>query len=176
MAVLTPADFLTKYNPLFADNWSGDISEGDLRDFMVDCKDSFAFAADIVDVDAAIEAFRTAVKTLTNKRIVKRTLKSVTVPSGSLDIDSDSYDFVVVTALDADITIPNPTGTPEDGQEIRLMIKDDGVVRNFVWGGKIIPLNIGPPASSTSGKWTLVDLLYNKNVDRWYCINRRVEL
>lgn len=41
MAVLTPASFLSKWNSRFADNSTRDISEGDMREFGEDIKDSF---------------------------------------------------------------------------------------------------------------------------------------
>lgn len=41
MAVLTTAAFLSKWNSRFADNTTRDISEGDMREFAEDIKDSF---------------------------------------------------------------------------------------------------------------------------------------
>jgi len=41
MAILNKANFLSKFNALFADNTTGDISEADLRTFVTDIQDSF---------------------------------------------------------------------------------------------------------------------------------------
>jgi len=46
MAQLTAANFLSKFNALFADNTTGEISEGDMRTFTTDIKDSFLNIAD----------------------------------------------------------------------------------------------------------------------------------
>ena len=52
MAKLNPADFYAKWNPMFADNVVGTISEAYMRAFMTDIKDSF-LNLDIYPTDVA---------------------------------------------------------------------------------------------------------------------------
>jgi hypothetical protein len=57
MTQLSKAAFLTKFNTLFADNTTRDISEADLRTFVEDVKDSVLFGlnpvSDPINVEAA---------------------------------------------------------------------------------------------------------------------------
>jgi Glycosyl hydrolase family 26 len=80
---------------------------------------------------------RATTDTLTNKRYTARVL-SVTNGTGTPTLDTDNYDVFEMTAQSAAITsmTTNLTGTPNDGDELRIRITDNGTSHSIVWGAK----------------------------------------
>lgn len=122
------------------------------------------------NVDNTSDATKnSATATLTNKRITSRT--GTTASTSSLTIDSDSYDFYTVTALAANLTINNPTGTPTEGQKLIVRIKDNGTSRTFTWGANFrAGTDISLPTATTINKTVYVGFIWNATDSKWDCV------
>jgi len=110
----------------------------------------------------------TDAQTLTNKRITPRVYS--TTSTSSLTPDSDSYDRIDITALAANITINNPSGTPVNFQQMIIALKDDGTSRTISWGNKYASGDVTLPTATTAGKWLYIGLKYNSTADKWHCL------
>ena len=106
-------------------------------------------------------------ETLTNKRITKR-VKTFT-SDATPDIDSDDYDAVTITALAADITDVNVTGTPTNFQHLMFRIKDDGTEREIAWGSDFEAGGVALPDTTVAGKTLLVGFIYDSVDSKWAC-------
>lgn len=102
----------------------------------------------------------TSTTTLTNKRITPRitTIASSATPTP----DADASDMFTVTALAAGATFAAPTGTPTDGQQLLIRIKDNGTARALGWnaayrGGTDIAL----PTTTVLSKTMYIQFVYN---------------
>lgn len=117
-------------------------------------------------VNGAVTTERAAVRTLTNARITKRV--GTTASSGSLTIDSDSYDMYTVTALAAAIIMNNPTGTPTEGQPLLMRFKDNGTARAFTWSGsQWRAMGVTLPTTTVISKTLYVGTVWNAADSKW---------
>jgi len=107
-------------------------------------------------------------QTLTNKRINPRVYS--TTSTSSLTPDSDSYDRIDITALAANITINNPSGTPVNFQQLMFRIKDDGTARTITWGSNYQSVGATLPTTTTAGKWMYIGLVYNSAASKFDCV------
>jgi GDSL-like Lipase/Acylhydrolase family len=108
--------------------------------------------------------------TLTNKRITPRV--GTTTSSSSLTIASDSYDRYTVTALAADMTLNNPSGTPTDGQTLLIRIKDDGTARALTWSGsQFRAIGVTLPTTTVISKTVYIGLIWNSADSKWDVIS-----
>lgn len=114
-------------------------------------------------------------QTLTNKRITKRA--GTTASTSSLTIDSDSYDVYTITALAANLTINNPSGTPTEGQTILIRIKDNGTSRTLTWSGsQFRSIGITLPAATTANKTIYVGGVWNAIDSKWDMVSLNEEI
>lgn len=81
-----------------------------------------------------------ATQVLTNKDINLR-VRSQVGPA-TLTPEPDNYDMEKVTAQDETLTVANPT-SPNEGDTIRIRIKDNGTTRTINWGSDYIPIGEG---------------------------------
>ena len=85
------------------------------------------------------------------------------------DINSDYYDAVTITALAADITDVNMSGTPTDFQKLLFRIKDDGSSRSITWGADFQNGSVELPTETTASKTLLVGVIYDSVDSKWTC-------
>lgn len=109
--------------------------------------------------------------TLTSKRITKRV--SSTADAATITPDCDSYDLIDITAIAQAFTIANPTGTPTNGQEIRIRIKDNATARAITWGANYVE-GTGTALPSTTVLSKILNLLFQYNtansLNKWQLI------
>lgn len=112
-------------------------------------------------------AYASATVTETNKRITKRVL-SLSSNAAAPAIDTDNYDVVHITAQTATITSmsTNLTGTPNDGDELRISITGTVSV-GITWGSSFESSTVSLP-TTTSGT-TRKDVLFywNTETSKW---------
>lgn len=116
--------------------------------------------------DAAKNA---ATATLTNKRIVRR---SVPVPSSATpSINTDTCDIAVITSLSTNITSMSSSlsGTPLDGQALTIRIHDDGTPRTIYWGAAFDAGGTTLPTTTESGKKIVATFVYDNSDSKWIC-------
>lgn len=85
--------------------------------------------------------------------------------------NSDTTDQYNVTALAANTTFAAPTGTPVDGQELKIRIKDNGTARTLSFnngaGGYRAGTDIPLPTTTVLSKTMYLGFLYNAADNKW---------
>lgn len=108
----------------------------------------------------------TDTQTLTNKRLTKRI--GTEASSAASAINSDSYDQWNITALAAADTIGAPSGTPTDGQQLVIRIKDNGTARALTWNAAFrASSDLTLPTTTTLGKTLYVGFVWNAADSKW---------
>lgn len=103
-------------------------------------------------------------QTLTNKRITARI--GTTASSATPTINTDTVDQFNVTALAEAITsmTTNLSGTPADGQRLRIRFKDDGTGRAIAWGASFVGNLL---ATTVATKTHIQELVYDSAAAKW---------
>lgn len=129
----------------------------------------FATAAQGLLASSAIQPDLT--QTLTNKRITPRI--STTASTATLTPNADSFDVVAVSAQAAALTIAAPSGTPTDGQELTLRLRDNGTARAVTWNAAYSGFNTGDLYGSTVvGKTMLYRFIWDASQSKWDLLSR----
>jgi hypothetical protein len=93
---------------------------------------------------------------------------STTASTATLTPDVDTYTGSAVTAQAAALAIAAPTGTPTNGEEHILRIRDNGTSRALTWDAIYNFYDSGQkPAATTVGKTLYVRLMYNSATTTW---------
>lgn len=110
---------------------------------------------------------RATTDTLTNKRITARVYS--TTSTSTLTPEKDTYDIFHLTALAANLTIANPsTTTPNDGDQIRIRLLDNGTARTISFGTAYVAKGgIALPTTTTISKNMEFGFEYNANLSKW---------
>jgi len=110
-------------------------------------------------------------ETLTNKRITKR-CPSVT-QAAEPAINTDNTDVAHITGLAQAITsfTTNLTGTPVEGDTLRIDITDNGTARAITWGDSFESSgNTTLPATTVLGVRLDVGFIWNTVTSKWRCV------
>ena len=116
--------------------------------------------------------FLSGTVTLTNKRITKRVL-ALSAGSATPAINTDNYDVVHITAQSAAITsfTTNLTGTPLDGDTLRISITDNGTARALAWGTRFESSGtVTLPTTTVISTRLDVGLFWNTETSKWRCV------
>ena len=78
--------------------------------------------------------------------------------------NADTTDIFIITALEENPTFGAPSGTPTQGQELTIRVKDDGTSRalayNAIYTGNL-------PTRTIVGRTLYIDLIYNATNSKW---------
>lgn len=85
----------------------------------------------------------------------------------TLTPNSDAYDFVAITALASPLTIAAPSGTPWDGQILRLRLRDNGTSRALTWNGIYTAYSSDLPASTVVNMTMAYEFWFNSSSNSW---------
>lgn len=119
--------------------------------------------------DTASIVLLTSTQTLTNKRMTPRI--GTTTTSATPTPTGDSADQYTVTALNTNATIAAPTGTPTDGQDLWLRIKDDGNVRTLTFNAAYrFSSDLAAPTATVVSKTLYMRFKYNSADSKWDCL------
>ncbi len=105
----------------------------------------------------------TATQTLSAKRIDPRVVAAAAT-TGNLTINGDTTDVYRAEGLTGAITFLQPSGTPVDGQQLTIRLKDNGSARVIAWtttSGAFRAVGITLPTTTAAGKVTYVRCIYN---------------
>lgn len=138
----------------------GSIELGNATDTTITRVSAGKIAVEGVEVSTA-----TSTLTLTNKRITPRV--STTASSATPTPNADTDDQYTVTALAAGATFGAPTGTPTDGQNLTIRIKDNGTARTLAWNAIYRPITITMPTTTVISKTMYLGMKYNSADTRW---------
>lgn len=78
-----------------------------------------------------------------------------------------NYDVEIISALAANLTINNPTGTPVAGQKLLLRVKDNGTTRTLTWGSEYRGIGFTLPAATTTSQTLYLGCIYNVEDTKW---------
>lgn len=113
----------------------------------------------------------TDIQTLTNKRVTARV--NGVASGATITPTSDTSDQYNVTALAEPATFADPSGTPTDGQQLRIRLKDAGTGQPLTWAtgsGGYRSCGATLPSTTVANKTTYVTLVYNNAASVWDCI------
>jgi hypothetical protein len=100
----------------------------------------------------------------TNKRIMPRI--GTAASSATPTINTDNVDQFNITALAVAITSMTSglSGTPTDGQRLRIRFKDDGTDRPITWGASFVGNLL---ATTVATKTHVQELMYDVAAAKW---------
>lgn len=106
-----------------------------------------------------------------SERIAKRVL-ALSAGSATPAINTDLYDVVHITAQSAAITsfTTNLTGTPVDGDELRISITDNGTARAITWGASFEASTVALPTTTVISTRLDVKFYWNTETSKWRCM------
>lgn len=121
--------------------------------------------------DAAVAAVLTATDTLTNKRITKRVL-ATSGPGATPTINTDNYDVVHFSAVATAITsmTTNLSGTPVDGDTLRISFTDSGSAEAITWGAKFESSTVALPTTTVISTRLDVGFFWHTTTSAWRCV------
>lgn len=102
---------------------------------------------------------------ISGKRITPRigTTASSTTPTP----DADAHDEFTVTALAAGATFAAPSGTPTNGQDMIIRIKDNGTARSLAWNAIYRAIGVTLPTTTVISKTLYIGMIYNTADSKW---------
>jgi hypothetical protein len=104
-------------------------------------------------------------------RPVKRVLATAG-PGATPTVNTDSYDVVHLTALAAAITsmTTNLSGTPVDGDTLRISFTDNGTARAIAWGASYESSTVTLPTTTVANARLDVGFFWNTETSKWRCV------
>jgi hypothetical protein len=134
-------------------------------------------AAGVLQVEGVVVPTISSTNTITNKRNTKRAL-STSGPGGTPTLNTDTYDVAHFTALAAAITsmTTNLSGTPVQGDQLRLDFTDDGTARAIAWGTSFEDGGVALPLTTAISTRLDVILYWNTVTSKWRCMATSVFL
>lgn len=117
-------------------------------------------AVGLSNVDNTSDATKnSATVNLTNKNIVRRVNSQTS--TATLTPVYATYDDYRITALAVNLTIANPTGTPNNGEHFIIRLKDNGVARTITYGANYRAIGVTLPTTTTANKTIYLGCKYN---------------
>lgn len=118
---------------------------------------------------------RSDAATLTNKDLKSstNTIEEITTTSSSstpTPTGGSLRNFFTVTALATNPTFAAPSGTPANGHQLLIRIKDNGTGRTLAWNAIYRSVAATLPTSTTANKTSYVGFKYNSADSKWDCI------
>jgi hypothetical protein len=112
-----------------------------------------------------------AAQTLTNKRITRRVQTSA-APGATPSMNTDLYDFIYFTGLNAAITSMTSglTGTPVAGDRFVVGLTDNATARAITWGASFEPSTVPLPTTTVISALLLVGFVWNTVTSKWRCV------
>lgn len=109
--------------------------------------------------------------TLTNKRITKRSV-STAGPGATPSVNTDTTDVAHFTALAVAITsmTTNLTGTPVEGDTLRIDFTDNGTARAITWGTSFEASTVALPTTTVISTRLDVGFVWNTVTSKWRCV------
>lgn len=125
----------------------------------------------IESIGTTSEAFTAATQTLTNKRVTKRAL-ALSAGSATPAINTDLYDVVHITAQSAAITsfTSSLTGTPVDGDTLRISVTDNGTARALTFGASFEASTVALPTTTVISTRLDIGFFWNTETSKWRCV------
>lgn len=105
------------------------------------------------------------VETLGNKRVNPRV--QVVGTTSTVTPNADAYDNVRISALSDNVTIASPTGTPVEGQIIKIIITDNGISRTMTWNPIYRGVRAALQTATVASVPFYAEATYNSTDNKW---------
>jgi len=112
----------------------------------------------------------TDTQTVTNKRVTKRVV--TVTQSATPTINTDNTDVAHITGLAQAVTsfTTNLSGTPVNGDTLRINITDDGTARAITWGASFEASTVALPTTTVISTRLDVGFIWNTATSKWRCV------
>ena len=103
---------------------------------------------------------------------VKARVLSVADATATPSLDTDNYDEMEITAQAEAITsfTTHLTGTPNDGDTLRISITDNGTDRAITWGSGFEASTVSLPTTTATPARLDTFFVWNPATSKWRCI------
>jgi hypothetical protein len=108
-------------------------------------------------------------------RLSKHPVLQSVASSATVTPNADTDDLVVITALAADVTLANPSGTPKQGQVLVIRIKDNATSRTIDYGSQYRAIGVTLPAATVISKTQYIVAIYNETDTKWDVVSVPLE-
>ena len=128
-------------------------------------------AAGIIQVEGVVIPSISSTNTLTNKRVTKRA--PTVTQSATPTINTDNTDVAHITGLAQAITsmTTNLSGTPVEGDTLRIDITDNGTARAITWGASFEASGtVALPTTTVLSVRLDVGFVWNTVTSKWRCV------
>ena len=95
--------------------------------------------------------------------------------AASVTLNCDTTDIIAITALTVPLTLPNPTGTPVNGQMFEYRIYS-AASQSLAYGVKFSAFDVIKPIATTAGKKLYLAVQYDAGTDTFDMIGQSVQL
>lgn len=92
-------------------------------------------------------------------------------PGATPTINSDFLGYVALTALAVAITGITVTGTPVNGQTLRIRFVDNGTNRAIAFGAQFEAAGAALPTTTTTPQRLTATFLWDSTTAKWGCIS-----
>jgi len=99
----------------------------------------------------------------------------VTITTANLVVDTNTQNFVAITAQAQALIIAAPTGTPTEGQKLIIRIKDDGTARAITYNAVFRAIGLTLPTTTVASKTLYLGFAYNTTDTKWDAIALKQE-
>jgi hypothetical protein len=90
-----------------------------------------------------------------------------TTSSATPTPNADTTDMYILTAQAAAAAFAAPTGSPVQGQQLMIRIKDDGTARALTWNAIFRVIGVTLPATTVISKTLYIGAKYNSTDTKW---------
>lgn len=120
--------------------------------------------------NSGVVVIASATQTLTSKRVTKRA--PTVTQSATPTINTDNTDVAHITGLAQAITsmTTNLTGTPVEGDTLRIDITDNGTARAITWGASFEASTCPLPTTTVISTRLDVGFVWNTVTSKWRCV------
>lgn len=98
-----------------------------------------------------------------------------TVTSAATVTPTFTNDEVAITAQSAALLLANPTGTPVDGKNLVIRIKDNGTARAITYDTQYRAIGVTLPTTTVINKTIYLGLVYNLTDTKWDVVGVSIE-
>lgn len=127
-------------------------------------------SAGVLQVEGVVVPTISSTNTITNKRNTRRA--PAVTQSATPTINTDNTDVAHITALAQAITsmTTNLSGTPVEGDTLRIDITDNGTARAITWGASFEASTVALPTTTVISTRLDVGFLWNTVTTKWRCV------
>lgn len=127
-------------------------------------------SAGVLAVEGVVIPSISSTNTLTNKRVTKRA--PAITQSATPVINTDNTDVAHITGLAQAITsmTSSLTGTPVEGDTLRIDITDNGTARAITWGASFEASTVALPTTTVISTRLDVGFVWNTVTTKWRCV------